>query len=93
MGKSGLVHQWPMLGILATAFLFALRSENPVIPDRPGFAFGLACLVLILGALPTFFDPVPARFGAVRFFVLILLSAASIYLGLRLLKEKVPMKF
>ncbi|MCP4678193.1 MAG: MFS transporter [Deltaproteobacteria bacterium] len=64
-----------------------------VIPGKPAFAFGLACLVLILGALPTFFAEVKALYNSYAFFAIIVLSAAVVFFGLKLLNKKVPMKF
>lgn len=87
--------------VALTAGIFFFQMTMPVtlvaitslIPSRPGFAFGLACLVLILGALPTFHNATKTLYSPVLFFILILLSAASIYVGLRLLQKGVPMKF
>ncbi len=64
-----------------------------VIPGRPAFAFGLACLVLVAGAIPTFYAEVKAFYNPYAFFALILLSATAVYIGLRLLSKKVPMRF
>jgi FSR family fosmidomycin resistance protein-like MFS transporter len=97
----------PLIAFLGTspvalaAGIFFLQMTMPVtlvaiasiIPGRPGFAFGLACLLLFLGALPTFYAPTKTLYSPGLFFVLILLSAASVYIGLRLLQEEVPMRF
>lgn len=64
-----------------------------IIPARPGFAFGLACLVLVLGALPTFFPWVHAYYSPPAFLTLILLSAGVLFAGLRQLRGAVPMRF
>lgn len=61
-----------------------------LLPGRTAFAFGLACLVLVMGAIPTFYQFTKLFYNSYLFFVLIILSAASIYLSLRLMKRIVP---
>jgi len=63
-----------------------------IIPARPGFAFGLACLMLVLGALPTFYPAVRAFYSPTAFLALILLSAAVLFAGLSRLRGAVPMR-
>ena len=59
-------------------------------PDRPAFAFGIACLALVLGALPTFYGSVRVHYGPLAFVLLSVLSTASVYGGLRLLGARYP---
>jgi MFS transporter, FSR family, fosmidomycin resistance protein len=55
-----------------------------ILPGKSGFAFGLTTLALIIGALPTF-TPLRALTGQQFFvFATILISAAALYVGLRL---------
>jgi FSR family fosmidomycin resistance protein-like MFS transporter len=69
-----------------------LSAIGLVHPDRPGFAFGVACLALILGALPTFTATVRSYYGWAPFLVLVLVSATSVYAGLRLLGSRNPVR-
>jgi FSR family fosmidomycin resistance protein-like MFS transporter len=59
-----------------------------VLPKRPAFAFGLTCLALIIGAYPSFFNMKAYYAHPYVIFGLILISAALVYLGLRLLPPK-----
>ena len=64
-----------------------------VLPARPALAFGLACLALVLGAVPAF-SPWAQDHGASLFFLMwILLSAGAVCGGLGLLRGEVPMRF
>ena len=82
--------------ILVGLFFFQMTMPVTLVailqvrPRWPGFAFGLACLALIAGAIPTFFAPVKALFGPGLFLVLILLSAAAIFVGLRGVRDRIP---
>jgi len=69
-----------------------LSAIGLVHPNRPAFAFGIACLALILGALPTFASTVRSYYGSPLFLVLVLLSTASVYAGLRLLGRRNPVR-
>jgi len=79
-----------VLAILAI-FLFnitmpiTLVAISNILPGRPGFAFGLTCLALIIGTILVYFGA-----GAVAsnffIFVIIIISALSIYLALKLTK-------
>jgi FSR family fosmidomycin resistance protein-like MFS transporter len=60
-------------------------------PRKPAFAFGLTCLALSVGALPTFFSAVKRTYNHYAIFTLILVSAGVLYLALRLFKGKIPM--
>lgn len=82
------------LGIIGM-FLFnitmpiTLVALSNILPGRPGFAFGLTCLALIIGALPSFF-PIKQVLSNNYFIVsIIIISALSLYLGLRLYYKKV----
>jgi len=87
--------------VMVTIGMFLFQMTMPVtlvavastLPGRPAFAFGLTCLALIIGALPTFFREVKIHYNPHFFFALIILSTIAIYVGLRLLKKEVPMKF
>lgn len=81
--------------------LFIFQMTMPVtlvavavlMPARPGFAFGLNCLAYIAGFLMTTLPSVKALYSQPVFLGLILLSALTVYMGLRPLKNKIPMKF
>jgi MFS transporter, FSR family, fosmidomycin resistance protein len=81
----------PYLAIIGF-FLFnmtmpvTLVAVSNLLPGRPGFSFGLTCLALIIGALPTFWDYTT---GLVSWVILmtIIMSTITLYLGLRLYKE------
>lgn len=53
-----------------------------IFPKYPAFAFGLNCLAFVLGALPTFYPPLSAWYGAASFSVVIGLSIATVACGL-----------
>lgn len=54
-----------------------------VLPGRPGFAFGLTCLALLIGALPAFTNLKHVLNGQTFIFVIIVLSLISLYFGLQ----------
>jgi len=64
-----------------------------LLPNQPAFAFGLTCLALSAGALPTFFGLVKRLTDHYLIFVLIGVSAAALYLALRLFRDTIPMKY
>lgn len=70
-----------------------LVAVASILPGRPAFAFGMTCLALVAGAVPTFFRAVKNFYHPALFLTLILLAAAAIFFGLRLLRPAVPMKF
>lgn len=78
----------PLLAIIGM-FLFnitmpvTLVAISNVLPGRPGFAFGLTCLALIIGALPAY-TGLKAVLGT-QWYVLAIttISALSLYYGLR----------
>lgn len=61
-------------------------------PGRPGFAFGMTCLALILGALPTFYPFIRPYYGSGTFFGAIALSATVVYVALRLMGDANPVR-
>ncbi len=61
-----------------------LVGISNILPGQPGFAFGLPCFALLLGALPGFF-PIRKLFADdLIIFIVILASTLSLYAGLRL---------
>lgn len=61
-----------------------LTAMARLVPDRPGLAFGLPCLALVLGTLPVYL-PGGWRPRGWALLLLVLGSAAALYLALRLL--------
>jgi MFS transporter, FSR family, fosmidomycin resistance protein len=62
-----------------------LTALYKILPGKPGFAFGLTCLALMIGLLP---GSMPIRAfvsGNVSLLVLIVISAAALFIGLKLL--------
>jgi FSR family fosmidomycin resistance protein-like MFS transporter len=60
-----------------------LAALMRVFPRRPAFVFGLACVALVSGALPTFTPTVTRHYSGFGFFALIVLSATSLAVALR----------
>ena len=83
----------PFLGITGM-FLFnitmpiTLVALSNLLPGRPGFAFGLTCLALILGALPVLLGFKSIFIDSVTIFAIISISAIALYIGLQLLLKK-----
>lgn len=81
---------WAIIGM----FLFnitmpiTLVAISNIMPGRPGFAFGVTCLALILGALPSFFPIKEVLSNDWFIFVVISISAIALYFGLRLYYNK-----
>jgi FSR family fosmidomycin resistance protein-like MFS transporter len=75
---------------IAGMFLFnstmatTLVATSNMLPGRPGFSFGLTCLALISGALPTFTESKNAFNNQLSILTITLESAVAIYCGLRL---------
>jgi FSR family fosmidomycin resistance protein-like MFS transporter len=65
-----------------------LAALTVVFPRRPAFVFGLACVALVSGALATFSPDVTAHYSSSGFFGLIVLSAAALFVGLRMLGDR-----
>jgi MFS transporter, FSR family, fosmidomycin resistance protein len=64
-----------------------------LLPGRPALAFGLPCLALAVGSVPTTLGAAKQLYGPPLFLVLILVSAFLLFVSLRELKSAVPMKF
>jgi len=61
-----------------------LVAISNILPGRPGFAFGITCLALIIGAFPTFDSGVKQLLGGKLFiFIIIIISALALYFGLK----------
>jgi len=81
----------PNIPYLAIVGLFLFNMVMPVtlvaisnmFPGRPGFSFGLNCLALIIGALPTFTD-IFKGINSSLVFIIIIASTVSLLVGLRL---------
>lgn len=79
----------PYLAIIGM-FLFnvtmpiTLVAISNILPGRPGFAFGLTCLALILGALPAFSGLKHILGGKSFIFVIIVISSLALYYALRI---------
>lgn len=71
--------------LLQSTMPVTLKATHLVLPSRPGLAFGLPCLALLLGGLLGL-APLPALASAPGLFTGLLLSGALIVAGLRLLE-------
>ncbi|XUW99886.1 MAG: hypothetical protein TUN42_08305 [Dehalogenimonas sp.] len=77
--------------ILACIGVFLFNVTMPVtlafvsnrLPGRPGFAFGLTCLALIIGALPTFIEFRPSLNNPAFLVISTISSVVALYFGLR----------
>ncbi len=67
-----------------------LVAVAKVLPRRPGLAFGLCCLALIFGSLPSFFPLLKGYYQPGLFLGLILAATVAIFWGLRLLGPALP---
>lgn len=63
-----------------------LVAISNMIPGRPGLSFGLTCLALIVGALPTFWDYTTGLMPW-HIYTIIIMSAITLYLGLRIYQD------
>ena len=78
----------PTLAIIGM-FLFnitmpiTLVAVSNMLPGRPGFAFGLTCLALIIGALPSFTVLNTSLAEKWLIFTIIIISTLSLYYGLK----------
>jgi MFS transporter, FSR family, fosmidomycin resistance protein len=76
---------------LAITGMFLFNISMPVtlvvisnlLPGRPGFAFGLTCMALIIGSLPSFSSLKYFFGGKIFIFAIIIVSVISLYFGLR----------
>ena len=77
----------PILAMIGM-FLFnitmpiTLVAISNILPGRPGFAFGLTCLALIIGALPAFTILKQVFGGKMYIFMIIIISALALYYAL-----------
>lgn len=73
-----------MVGVLffQATMPVTLTAAYLLFSRKPATAFGLICLALIVGALPTFFPLGKSFYGANTFLALIATSAVAIYIGL-----------
>jgi MFS transporter, FSR family, fosmidomycin resistance protein len=71
----------PGILLLNLAMPATLAATSETLPDHPGFAFGLTCLALFFGMLPSLLG-IPLNSPAVVCLA-ILLSTAALYRGLR----------
>lgn len=86
----------PQMALAGIAGLFFFNLTMPVtlvaisnmLPGRPGFSFGLTTFAVVAGALPTFFQFKPVFSMSPVVLTLVLLSAVTLYFGLRLLESK-----
>jgi MFS transporter, FSR family, fosmidomycin resistance protein len=60
-----------------------LVSISNILPGRPGFAFGLTCLALLIGVLPAFSELKHFLGGPTIIFIIIFVSVIALYSGLR----------
>lgn len=70
--------------LLQSTMPVTLKATHLVMPGRPGLAFGLPCLALLLGVLLGL-APLPALSSAPGLFTGLVLSGALVVAGLRLL--------
>jgi FSR family fosmidomycin resistance protein-like MFS transporter len=61
-----------------------LTAIAAMFPGRSGYAFGLTCLALLIGALPTFTELKPILNRELLIFGIILLSTSALFGGLKL---------
>ncbi|MDO8524703.1 MAG: hypothetical protein Q7R99_03670 [bacterium] len=77
---------WAIIGM----FLFNITMPitlvvvSNILHGRPGFAFGLTCLALILGALPAFSGLKQILGGQLFVFIVIVISSLALYCALRI---------
>jgi FSR family fosmidomycin resistance protein-like MFS transporter len=81
--------QFPILG-LTGMFLFNMTMPvnlvaiSNMLPDRPGFSFGLTTFAIVLGAIPTYFQSRNFLSGEAITLIFIIVSAISLFIGLNL---------
>jgi len=89
----------PQMALAGMAGMFFFNLTMPVtlvaisntMPGKPGFAFGLTTLAIVVGALPTFFPTKALIAVNPVIFTLIIISALSLYLGLKLTQKPSPL--
>jgi MFS transporter, FSR family, fosmidomycin resistance protein len=67
-----------------------LTAVGNALPGRPGFAFGLTCLALLLGVVPAYTEMKITLANPVIIVPIIAVSAVALYFGLTLLKPGKP---
>jgi FSR family fosmidomycin resistance protein-like MFS transporter len=85
----------PMFPLAAIPGLFLLNITMPItlaatanaLPGYPGFAFGLTCLALLMGAIPTLLGAAAPGPGIIL--IVMLISGAGLYGGLRILLRQI----
>ena len=60
-----------------------LKAISNILPGKPSFAFGLTCLALIIGWLPSYLFFIKVFKSQTLVFILIIFSAISIFYGLK----------
>lgn len=89
------------LAILGILGMFFFQMTMPVtlvavalmLPGRPGLAFGLPCLALLIGAVPIFNPNLKAAVGSGCFLILLIgLSVVSLFLGIKMFLKKYNLK-
>jgi FSR family fosmidomycin resistance protein-like MFS transporter len=75
----------PGLFLLNIAMPITLVATVRTLPDFPGFAFGLTCLAILLGAMPTLLGCAIHEFWIVG--LVLLLAAVGLFRGLQLLLQ------
>jgi FSR family fosmidomycin resistance protein-like MFS transporter len=87
----------PILAIVGM-FLFnitmpiTLVAISNIFPGRPGFAFGITCLALIIGAFPAFFSVKQVLANNWFVFGIIIISASALYYALKIYYKNYPQK-
>lgn len=79
----------PVLGMLGMLLFnvtmpITLTMVSNMLPGRPGTAFGLTCLALILGALPVFSEINTRLSNQLLISGVVIIAAIALYFGLRL---------
>ncbi len=83
----------PGLLLVQLTMPLTLVALVSLMPNRPGLAFGLPCLALVLGVLPTFFDSVRAYYHPAGFAGLLVLSAAALAAALWSQRRDLPLRY
>jgi membrane protein implicated in regulation of membrane protease activity len=81
---------------MALTGVFLFQMTMPVtlaalalwIPGKPAFAFGMACLALLIGTLSSFFEETRIHFTPLLIVLFIGASAISIWAALRPLRRR-----
>jgi FSR family fosmidomycin resistance protein-like MFS transporter len=106
LGIMSLLISAPMLSFGATIPCFAivgmflfnitmpitLTAVSNMLPGRPGFSFGLTCLALIVGALPTFTTFKTMFANEWVMLALIFASTAALFYGLHFFSREFPFR-